>query len=72
MRRPDTLPTFDDPPVDRREVLADRLNVFFIVSAACFAYALAAVNLLGPPACSTQALTPACFAALTDGVHLVK
>ena len=72
MNRPKTLPTFDDPPVDRRAVLADRLNVFLVVAGACLTYAIAAIHFLGPAPCSTQALTPACFAALTEDVHLVR
>lgn len=72
MNRPKTLPTFDDPPVDRRAVLIDRLNVFLVVAGACLTYAIAAIHFLGPAPCSTQALTPACFAALTEDVHLVR
>lgn len=64
MRRPDTLPTFDDPPIDARAVRYDLWSYRQTVACALFAYALAAVNLWGPPACSTQALTPACFAVL--------
>lgn len=67
-----SLPTFDDPPVDRRAALVDRLHVFLIVGAAFATYAIGAINLLGPKPCQVQALTPACFAALTDEVRLVR
>lgn len=68
MRR-NTLPVFDDPPGHQRAADVERLGVILTVAAATFAYALAAINLLGPPACSTQALTPECASALWEGFH---
>lgn len=68
MRR-QNLPTFDDSPRDAHIAAVNRLNVFVTVAAATFIYALAAINLLGPPACSTQALTPECASALWDGFN---
>jgi len=68
MRR-NTLPVFDDPPGHQRAADVERLGVILTVAAAAFAYALVAVNLLGPPACSTQALTPECASALIGGFY---
>jgi hypothetical protein len=48
------------------------VRVYLTVSTACFAYAIFAVNLLSPAECSGKALTPQCWAALADGVHLVR
>lgn len=69
MRRPE-YPVFDLPHV-KPDPWAN-FFVYLTVASACFAYAMVAVNLLGPAECSTQALTPECWAALADGVHLVR
>jgi hypothetical protein len=63
MRR-QTLPTFDDPPVTQRDRDVALLAAVLPVIAACLAFAICALNVLGPEECSTQALTPECFDAL--------
>jgi len=42
------------------------------VAAAFASYAIGAIGFFGPKPCQYQALTPACFAALTEEVHLVR
>lgn len=63
MRR-QTLPTFDDPPVTQRDRDVESIYAVLPVIAACLAFAICALNVLGPEECSTQALTPECFDAL--------
>jgi len=65
MRRPE-YPVFDLPFVPPNPWA--NFHVYLTAAAACLAYAMVAVNLLGPAECATQALTPECWAALADGV----
>lgn len=69
MRRPE-YPVFDLPFVPPDPWA--NFRVYVTVATACFAYAIFAVNLLGPAECSGKALTPECWAAMADGVHLVR
>ena len=61
-----TLPTYDDPPRCPYRGRGEALSLRLCVAAALLSYAIAAVNLLGPRECATQALTPACAAALVE------
>jgi len=61
-----TLPTFDDPPRCPYRGRGEALSLCLCVAAALLSYAIAAVNLLGPRECATQALTPVCAAALVE------
>lgn len=61
-----TLPTFDDPPRCPYRGKGEDLSLRLCVAAALLSYAIAAVNILGPRECATQALTPACAAALVE------
>ena len=72
MNRPKTLPTFDEPPVTQRDRDVNNLTVILVVAAAFASYAIGAIGFFGPKPCQYQALTPACFAALTEEVHLVR
>lgn len=65
MRR-QTLPTFDDPPMTQRDRDVETLYSILPVIGALLTFAICAVNVLGPRECSTQALTPACAAALME------
>ena len=60
------LPTYDDPPRCPYRGRGEALSLRLCVAAALLSYAIAAVNLLGPRECATQALTPACAAALVE------
>lgn len=61
-----TLPTYDDPPRCPYRGKGEALSLRLCVVAALLSYAMVAVNLLGPRECATQALTPACAAALVE------
>ena len=61
-----TLPTFHDPPRCLYRGKGEALSVRLCLAAALLSYAMVAVNLLGPRECATQALTPACAAALVE------
>lgn len=60
------LPTFDDAPRCPYRGKGEALSVRLCILAALATYVIACVNLLGPRECSTQALTPACVAALME------
>ena len=59
-----TLPTFDDAPRCPYRGKGEALSLRLCIVAALLSYAIVAVNLMGPRECATQALTPACAAAL--------
>jgi hypothetical protein len=63
-----TLPTFDDPPRCPYRGKGETLSLRLCVAAALLSYVIAAVNLLGPRECATQALTPACAVAVVEAV----
>jgi hypothetical protein len=61
-----TLPTFDDPPRCPYRGKGEALSLRLCIVAALLSYVIAAVNLMGPRECATQALTPACATALVE------
>lgn len=61
-----TLPTFDEPPRCAYRGKGEALSLRLCVAAALLSYVIVSVNLLGPRECATQALTPACAAALVE------
>ena len=61
-----TLPTYDDAPRCPYRGRGEALSLRLCIVAALLSYVIAAVNLMGPRECATQALTPACAAALVE------
>ena len=69
MRRQE-YPVFDQP-FHAPDPWAN-FRVYLLVAAACLAYAMGAVHFLGPAECSGRTLTPTCWTAIAEGVHLVR
>ena len=61
-----TLPTYDDAPRCPYRGRGEALSLRLCIVAALLSYVIAAVNLMGPRECATQALTPACATALVE------
>jgi hypothetical protein len=61
-----TLPTYDDAPRCPYRGKGEALSLRLCIVAALLSYVIAAVNLMGPRECATQALTPACATALVE------
>jgi len=61
-----TLPTYDDAPRCLYRGRGEALSLRLCIVAALLSYVICAINLLGPRECATQALTPACAAALVE------
>lgn len=65
MRRVE-YPVFDEP--SRPQLYAPDMSWLVIVGAVA-TYVIAAVNIWGPDACYTRALTPECAAALAEAAR---